>query len=88
MEQNNVEESSLFPPGIGEFDLSSLMPRGEATKRKRVEIAPKKPLTSFMLFSREKRPHLKLEHPEWKVSDFGKKMGELWRELTDDERRV
>jgi hypothetical protein len=89
MEQNIPESSPVFSGGVGgEFDIASLIPRADSQKRKRIETKPKKSLTSFMLFSLEKRPHLKSEHPEWKVSDFGKKLGELWRELTDDERRV
>merc|ERR1711988_1599584 len=48
--------------------------------------APKKPLTPFFLFSMEKRPELLKEDPSLKIQDIGKKMGELWHKLPEEEK--
>lgn len=36
-----------------------------------------------MFFCKEKRGELLKANPEWKVTDVGKKLGELWGQLTD-----
>merc|ERR1711861_7520 len=48
--------------------------------------APKKPLTPFFLFSQEKREEVSKANPEMKLAQIGKKMGELWRGLSDEEK--
>ena len=46
----------------------------------------KKPLTGFMLFSKEHREKVKADQPDLSFGQIGKKLGEMWRELTDDEK--
>lgn len=46
----------------------------------------KKPLTGFMLFSKEFRPKVKEEDPEITFGGIGKKLGEMWRALSDKEK--
>jgi hypothetical protein len=46
----------------------------------------KKPLTGFMLFSKEHRPKVKLENPDITFGGIGKKLGEMWRALSDKEK--
>ena len=36
-----------------------------------------------MLFAIERRPQLVDENPEWSFADYGIKMGEEWRDMTD-----
>ncbi|XP_054980569.1 high mobility group protein B3-like [Sorex araneus] len=48
---------------------------------------PKRPLTPFFLFCREYRPHIRFAHPEMAVPMVAQRLGALWRELSDRERR-
>jgi hypothetical protein len=48
--------------------------------------APKRALSSFILFSNAKRTELKANNPEWKVTEVSAELGRLWREATDDEK--
>lgn len=44
---------------------------------------PKRPLSAYMLWLNETRGAIKLENPEFKVTEVAKKGGELWRGLKD-----
>ena len=46
----------------------------------------KKPLKGFMLFSKEMRPKVKAEDPDLTFGGIGKRLGELWRGLSDAEK--
>jgi len=46
----------------------------------------KKPLKGFMLFSQEHRPKVKEENPDISFGQIGKKLGEMWRALNDEEK--
>merc|ERR1712144_38493 len=48
--------------------------------------APKKPLTPFFLFSMEMRPQLLKEDPSLSIQVLGKKMGELWHKLPEEDK--
>ncbi|KAJ1634225.1 hypothetical protein T492DRAFT_589480 [Pavlovales sp. CCMP2436] len=45
-----------------------------------------KKLTGFMKFSKEKRETVKAENEGITFGQIGKKLGELWRGLDDDEK--
>lgn len=47
----------------------------------------KKPLSGFMLFSKENRPKVKEENPDISFGQLGKKLGEMWRALSDKEKQ-
>jgi hypothetical protein len=58
-------------------------------KKKKVDPnKPKRALSSFMHFSQAKRPELKVQFPDMKVSETGKKLGELWKAITPEEKKV
>jgi len=48
----------------------------------------KKPLTGFMLFSKEHREKVKEENPGIAFGQIGKKLGEMWRGLSDAEKQA
>jgi hypothetical protein len=63
-------------------------PKGESkAKPKKDPNAPKKPLTSFMLFSNEFRSQIKKENPGISFGELGKKIGELFRALPSDKKQ-
>ncbi|KAL2769646.1 transcription factor A, mitochondrial isoform 2 precursor [Daubentonia madagascariensis] len=49
---------------------------------------PKKPLTSYLRFSKEQLPIFKAQNPDAKNSELIKKIAELWRELPDSEKKI
>ena len=47
---------------------------------------PKKHLSGFLLFSREMRPKVRADDPGISFADMSKRLGELWRGLSDAEK--
>lgn len=48
----------------------------------------KKPLSGFMLFSKENRAQIKEDNPDITFGQIGKKLGEMWRALSDEEKQA
>jgi hypothetical protein len=46
----------------------------------------KKPLSGFMLFAKEHREQVKKDNPEITFGGVGKKLGEMWRALSEKEK--
>ena len=46
----------------------------------------KKPIHSFMKFCAQKRPEICKQHPEWDKQHIAKKLGEMWRLLSEEEK--
>ena len=44
---------------------------------------PKKKLSGYMLFSKERRPKLKSEKPNLTFGELGKALGAEWRAMSD-----
>jgi high mobility group protein B2 len=44
---------------------------------------PKRPLSAYMIWLNSARAAIKLENPDFKVTEVAKKGGELWRGLKD-----
>jgi len=60
--------------------------RGKGKKEKDPN-APKKPVTSFLVYSAEMRPIVREEYPELKVTEVAKELGKRWKELSDGEKK-
>jgi len=48
--------------------------------------APKGALGSYFIFMGGERPQLMKDHPDWKIGDIGKKLGEMWKEISEDKK--
>ena len=48
--------------------------------------APKKPLSSFMIYSNEHRQEVKTAHPELKITQIAKILGQMWHQLSAEEQ--
>mmetsp|Transcript_44538 Transcript_44538/g.90916 ORF Transcript_44538/g.90916 Transcript_44538/m.90916 type:complete len:146 (+) Transcript_44538:48-485(+) len=62
---------------------------GKARRRKKKQPAggPKKPATSFVLFSNTVREEVKAANPGLSFTDIGRKLGEMWREMDPNVRK-
>jgi hypothetical protein len=61
----------------------------EAKKKKKVKkdpACPKRGLSGYMFFGNEIRPKMMIDHPEWKVGDFGIEIGRLWHLVNEKQK--
>eukprot|EP00924_Labyrinthula_sp_SR-Ha-C_P008519 snap_masked-scaffold_32-processed-gene-2.31-mRNA-1 protein AED:0.25 eAED:0.33 QI:0/0.5/0.66/1/0.5/0.33/3/81/433 len=63
------------------LDLHVTMPR-----KKRDPDMPKRPLSSYMFYSKDRRPSLQKEKPELKFGEYSKLIGEEWKVLPLEKR--
>ncbi|XP_001503432.1 transcription factor A, mitochondrial [Equus asinus] len=49
---------------------------------------PKKPMTSYVRFSKEQLPIFRAQNPDAKNSELIKKIAQVWRELPDSEKKI
>ncbi|KAJ3088556.1 FACT complex subunit [Quaeritorhiza haematococci] len=55
-------------------------------KAKKDKNEPKKGLTAFMFFSKEKRPQVVADNPGMAFGEVGKAVGQLWSELSKEDK--
>jgi hypothetical protein len=79
------EMKDYVPPKGSKDDAKNN--KGKKAKAKKDPNAPKKPLTSFMLFSNENRSRIQKENPSMTFGELGKKIGELFRGLSSSEKQ-
>ena len=48
--------------------------------------APKRNLSAYFFFMNDQRPKVVKSNPDLKVTEVGKKLGELWRAMSDSEK--
>ncbi|KND01708.1 FACT complex subunit POB3 [Spizellomyces punctatus DAOM BR117] len=56
-------------------------------KAKKDAAAPKKNVSAFLLFCKDKRPEVMDENPGLSITEASKKLGELWKSITPDEKK-
>ena len=54
---------------------------------KEEKAKPKRAPNAYMMFCKKTRPEIIKENPDITFTDTGKKLGEMWRALTDDEKK-
>jgi hypothetical protein len=72
------EEMKNYVPEEGEKKKS---------KKSKVSDGPKRPLSAFMLFSKDKRSIIKENEPEMKQTEIMKKLGEMWKNISQKEKK-
>ena len=43
-------------------------------------------MSPFLFFSNEKRAQIQTEYPNMKITEVSAKLGEIWRDITDEEK--
>eukprot|EP00475_Leptophrys_vorax_P006798 TRINITY_DN14248_c1_g1_i1.p1 TRINITY_DN14248_c1_g1~~TRINITY_DN14248_c1_g1_i1.p1 ORF type:complete len:261 (+),score=87.59 TRINITY_DN14248_c1_g1_i1:84-785(+) len=56
-------------------------------KEKAEDGKPKRPPTSYLIFTNAMRAQAKADNPDLKMTELSKVMGSMWRDLTDEEKR-
>ncbi|EKX38267.1 hypothetical protein GUITHDRAFT_115609 [Guillardia theta CCMP2712] len=91
--QGQMQPYGTWPPGYPGMPAAYPMPMGKIGKapeigtkgrRRRKKVlqgGPKKPATSFVLFSNTVREEVKAANPGLSFLELGKKLGEMWREM-------
>ncbi|KAG2433609.1 hypothetical protein HYH02_012538 [Chlamydomonas schloesseri] len=69
------------------------MPRAAKEKPEKKEKkakdpnAPKKPMGAYMWFCKEMRESVKADNPDFSVTDIGRRLGELWKECEEEDKK-
>lgn len=58
------------------------------SKRQKDPNAPKRPLTAYMYYATDMREQVKQENPNATFGDVGKIIGDKWRQLGAEEKKV
>ena len=60
-------------------------PKKERKKKSKTKLPgqPKRPMSAYFLWMNENREQIKKDHPGLTIAEFGKKAGELWKNLSD-----
>lgn len=62
--------------------------KGDKAKRKKKDPnAPKRNLSAYMFFAKDKRTDLVKKYPKDKITDIAKRLGEKWGKLTSDDKK-
>ena len=57
-------------------------------KRRKDPDAPKRMRNAYMIFCKERRVQLKLDRPDLSFGQLGKRLGEMWRSMAIEEKRL
>lgn len=61
---------------------------GKGIKKKKDPNAPKRPLSSYMIFASETRGKVLEESPGMSLGDVGRALGERWKAISPDEKET
>merc|ERR1719461_746634 len=72
------------------FDMEEVMEIeatfGKSARKPSDMNAPKRPLSAYFQWANKMRPTLLKDNPSWGVSDVGKKLGKMWKNVDSTEK--
>lgn len=80
--------SHYIPPETNTSSEDEIPKKRKNKKIKKDPNKPKRSMSSFMFFAKEKRQSIKEQYPDIKITEIGKKLSELWKKLTPEEKKV
>jgi high mobility group protein B3 len=69
-------------------EFSGKRKRGYSVRLRKHPDAPRRPRSAYMCFVKKNREQVRVIYPEIGFADIGQKLGELWRQISDEERGV
>ena len=85
-EMESYEPSEEYLEKVEEFKASGGKVSKASNKKPKDEAAPKKNLTSYFFFAADNRDKVKEDNPELKGAAINKKLGEIWGEMSDEDK--
>ena len=64
------------------------LPEVVVRKKRKDPNAPKRASNAYMIFCKERRAQLKLDRPDLPFGQLGKRLGEMWRSMSAEEKRL
>jgi len=61
--------------------------KSKKSKKKKDPKKPKRAMSSFMFFANDKRNEVRAANPDLKITEVGKKLGEMWKSLIDSDKK-
>ena len=55
-------------------------------RAKKNPLAPKRPMSAFLMFAQNKRKHLQADNPDMSNADISRLLGELWRNASREDK--
>jgi hypothetical protein len=87
-ERFDKEMSNYDAPEMSEEDVKPKKGAGKKAKPKKDANAPKKPKSAFIFYGAQVRPQILKDHPELKQTEIMKKVGEMWKAATEEDKAV
>lgn len=81
-----AEHRKSHPQGPRKPRKTKKQKEADAAAKKAKAERPKRPLSGYMKFANSKRSEVKSTNPAMKFGEIGKRLGELWRALSDSEK--
>lgn len=84
-----IEDKARYDAEMANYEPLYVDTERRRTKRRRRRDpdAPKSAKTAFIFFSSEKRDQICAEYPDLGFADQMKRIGQLWNEMTDQEKQ-
>ncbi|KAK8803596.1 hypothetical protein WA158_001290 [Blastocystis sp. Blastoise] len=82
------EDKDRYSREMDAYDGPMQIPINNKKNRKNSKHpdAPKRAMSPFLFFSKERRPQLKEQHADMKITEISTILGRMWRDLTDEEK--
>src|ERR1700722_3373936 len=77
----SIASASAISPDSEDKDDSS------NRKKRKDPNAPKRASNAYMIFCKERRSQLKLDRPDLPFGQLGKRLGEMWRSMSAEEKK-
>ncbi|KAJ3221560.1 High mobility group B protein 4 [Clydaea vesicula] len=81
-QQQSIQQQQSFQQQQIKQVISTTKPK----KEKRDPLAPKQPMTSYLLFCQDVRESIKQQNPTWSQRIIATEMGRLWKEISGEDR--
>lgn len=79
-----------FPSFVLHLEKKSFIPTASSMPKRRAKkhpLAPKRPMSAFLKYSKNRRKVLKAEYADMDNTDVSRLLGEMWRNASEEQKR-